>query len=111
MSECKKRVRPTVAQVKALEETVSRLGEALRSKDEVIRGYEEKDRMLSSENEELKGIVRTLEQSNMSMEGELNRKGNRHETELKHWKEKAIECETEMMRLQSRGFWSRLFNL
>ena len=53
----------------------------------------------------------TLEMSNRSMEDELRRNVNRHERDAKHWREKAIECETEMLRLQSRGFWSRLFNL
>ena len=57
------------------------------------------------------GEIATLQQSNRSMESELRRNINRHEGEMKRWKEKALEAETELMRLKARGFFSRLFNL
>ena len=65
----------------------------------------------ASELERLRSEVSTLEQSNKSMEGELKRKNNRWQADAKMWKEKAIECETELMHLRDRGFWQRLFNL
>ena len=152
-----KRVRPTVAQVREMEETVHRQCvelDAWRDKyRELDRRYKKFRKemeagkvvpeseygnvvKLNKQYEGEKGVLEkkvslleatcdekqkalerldsekvTLEMSNRSMEDELKRNANRHEGELKRWKEKAIDCETELMRLQSRGFFARLFNL
>ena len=66
---------------------------------------------LQSSYDFMKSEVSTLEQSNKSMESELRRKSDRESKELNRWKEKAIEAETEVMRLLGRGFWARLFNM
>lgn len=96
MAEGKKRVRPTVAQVKVLEDCIAGFKEVIQKKDELIAS--------------LKSEVTTLTLSNRSMEDELKRKVGREDDTLKKWKEKAIKCETEVMRLRSRGFLARLFN-
>ena len=64
-----------------------------------------------AELERLMGKVTTLEMSNSSMSAELERRLGGESAAVRRWKEKAIANETEVLRLQSRGFFARLFNL
>ncbi|MBR1449538.1 MAG: hypothetical protein IJ588_12435 [Prevotella sp.] len=110
MEEKKKRVRPTVAQVRALEARVAELENLTAARD----------RALVEAMEELKGVktallqarecsdsaIHTLEQSNALMEQELKLR----ESKIALLEEVADNRAAEVERLKGRGFWARVFN-
>jgi hypothetical protein len=116
----KKRVRPTLSQVRFLEEKVRLLDEIVDedSKEKVKlkehlsdmkacnEKYANELKRLESDNKELREKKATLDQSNNLMKIELDRLRDRLKTAEKGWREGKEEVE----RLNNRGFWARLFN-
>lgn len=88
----KKRVRPTWAMIKALEDKV-------KEKDELLQLYGERYSMATDK-------VDVLEKSNKLMEQELDRLRDELETQRKNNKKHWILWQ----KLKRRGFWARLFN-
>lgn len=89
----KKRVRPTWAMVKALEDKV-------KEKDELLALFMERYIHYRDKND-------VLEKSNKLMEDEMERLRNNLEVQRKNCKKHFILLQT----LKRRGFWARLFNI
>ena len=89
----KKRVRPTWAMVKALEDKV-------KEKDELLALFMERYIHYRDKND-------VLEKSNKLMEDEMERLRNSLEVQRKNCKKHFILRQT----LKKRGFWARLFNI
>ena len=117
----KKRVRPTLCQIRLLEEKVKLLDEIIithcKEKSELkdhldeVKGCNKKMAkdfaILQEDNEKLKAKNTTLEQSNKLMEEELNRKNEA----CNSLADKLAEKNTALAKLMNRGFFARLFNL
>lgn len=119
MGETKKRVRPTWTQVRTLE---AQLAEQIEGTSRLVKDcylWREKYQKLFAEYMELKSatddndIIRslrdkntTLERSNDLVKTELDLR----EAKYKILEEALEERTAEVERLQSRGFWDRLFN-
>ena len=116
----KKRVRPTLRQIRLLEEKVRLLDEIIithcKEKSELkdhldeVKGCNEKMTkdlaILQEDNEKLKAKNATLEQSNKLMEAELDRQKRANEN-LSAFNDQYKKRITE---LENRGFWARVFN-
>ena len=116
----KKRVRPTLCQIRLLEEKVRLLDEIIithcKEKSELkdhldeVKGCNEKMAkdlaILQEDNEKLKAKNTTIEQSNKLMEDELNRQKRANEN-LSAFNDQYKKRITE---LENRGFWARVFN-
>lgn len=117
----KKRVRPTLCQIRLLEEKVKLLDEIIithcKEKSELkdhldeVKGCNKKMAkdfaILQEDNDKLKAKNTTLEQSNKLMEEELNRKNEA----CNSLADKLAEKNTALAKLMNRGFFARLFNL
>ena len=117
----KKRVRPTLHQIRLLEEKVKLLDEIINThckekselKDHLdeVKGCNKKMAkdlaILQEDNEKLKAKNATLEQSNKLMEEELNRK----KEACNSLADQLAEKNTALAKLMNRGFFARLFNL
>lgn len=117
----KKRVRPTLCQIRLLEEKVKLLDEIIithcKEKSELkdhldeVKGCNEKMAkdlaILQEDNEKLKAKNTTLEQSNKLMEEELNRKNEA----CNSLADQLAEKNAALAKLMNRGFFARLFNL
>lgn len=102
----KKRVRPTLRQVRGLEAERDDLKKSL---DIALGQCTDKDKMIKSLNDDLSSVCTerdTLLKSNKLMEQELIRLRRRFEEAEKGWEEGKEEVE----RLMNRGFWARVFN-
>ena len=116
----KKRVRPTLCQIRLLEEKVKLLDEIIithcKEKSELkdhldeVKGCNEKMAkdlaILQEDNDKLKAKNATLEQSNKLMEDELDRQKRANEN-LSAFNDQYKKRITE---LENRGFWARVFN-
>lgn len=116
----KKRVRPTLRQIRLLEEKVRLLDEIIithcKEKSELkdhldeVKGCNEKMTkdlaILQEDNDKLKAKNATLEQSNKLMEDELDRQKRANEN-LSAFNDQYKKRITE---LENRGFWARVFN-
>jgi len=116
----KKRVRPTLRQIRLLEEKVRLLDEIIithcKEKSELkdhldeVKGCNEKMAkdlaILQEDNEKLKAKNTTLEQSNKLMEDELDRQKRTNEN-LSAFNDQYKKRITD---LENRGFWARVFN-
>jgi len=116
----KKRVRPTLCQIRLLEEKVKLLDEIIithcKEKSELkdhldeVKGCNEKMAkdlaILQEDNEKLKSKNTTLEQSNKLMEDELDRQKRANEN-LSAFNDQYKKRITD---LENRGFWARVFN-
>lgn len=118
MSEKSKRVRPTVGQVREMEEVVHRQCVELNEWRDAYRGlsadYEKamsvirKEDIVSGEQyRELQDRNNVLERSNGMLEKELDRHRMLCDESDKMYNDALDEIE----RLNGRGFWKRLFNL
>lgn len=117
----KKRIRPTLSQIRLLEEKVKLLDEIIithcKEKSELkdhldeVKGCNEKMAkdlaILQEDNEKLKAKNTTLEQSNKLMEEELNRKNEA----CNNLADQLAEKNAALAKLMNRGFFARLFNL
>ena len=117
----KKRVRPTLSQIRLLEEKVKLRDEIINThckekvelKDHLdeVKGCNEKMAkdlaILQEDNEKLKAKNTTLEQSNKLMEEELNRKNEA----CNNLADQLAEKNAALAKLMNRGFFARLFNL
>jgi hypothetical protein len=117
----KKRVRPTLFQIRLLEEKVKLLDEIIithcKEKSELkdhldeVKGCNKKMAkdfaILQEDNEKLKAKNTTLEQSNKLMEEELNRKNEA----CNSLADQPAEKNAALAKLMNRGFFARLFNL
>ena len=111
--EKKKRVRPTVAQVKQLQDALERQMESTKKNyiswkecEEKLRNQLIADKDLAKQVRDLKERNVTLEQSNILMESELAILRSK----VTLLEEVADNRAAEVFRLQNRGFWRRLFN-
>lgn len=116
----KKRVRPTLCQIRLLEDKVKLLDEIIlthcKEKSELkdhldeVKGCNEKMAkdlaILQEDNDKLKAKNTTLEQSNKLMEAELDRQKRANEN-LSAFNDQYKKRITE---LENRGFWARVFN-
>ena len=116
----KKRVRPTLRQIRLLEDKVKLLDEIIithcKEKSELrdhldeVKGCNEKMTkdlaILQEDNDKLKSKNTTLEQFNKLMEDELDRQKRANEN-LSAFNDKYKKRITD---LENRGFWARVFN-
>ena len=117
----KKRIRPTLCQIRLLEEKVKLLDEIIithcKEKSELkdhldeVKGCNEKMAkdlaILQEDNDKLKAKNTTLEQSNKLIEEELNRKNEA----CNSLADQLAEKNAALAKLMNRGFFARLFNL
>ncbi len=116
----KKRVRPTLSQVRFLEGSLRLLDEVINKhikdkaelKDHLAdvkacnEKYANELRRLESDNRDLCEKNTTLNQSNRLMEEELERKRKQVDAMLK----RIMNLRDQVIELRSRGFWERIFN-
>lgn len=99
----KKRIRPTLTQVRALEGEIQQRDLTIKQLQEKLKNQRQR---LSLQEKKLCEF-NVLEQSNKLMEKELNRmrRAVNNLNELNDRQERKI------FELENRGFWARLFNL
>lgn len=99
MEEKKKRVRPTLTQMRQLEKDLSTAREACRQQLVVITNQEEQIKELKRKN-------RTLEVSNQLLEEEIERLKDSNSSLFTS----GVKKTQKILKLKSRKFWARVFN-